>query len=417
MAETKPKTAVATKPADTQETSSHISVHPLYSPSDLEGWNYDSEVGYPGQFPYTRGVQATMYRGRLWTMRQYAGMGDADESNRRYKYLLSQGTTGLSVAFDLADPDRPGFRQRAGHRRSRQGRRGHRFHRRHDAAVRRHQHGKGLHVDDHQRFGRDPAGAVHRDRAAHRPRRAQAVGDNPERCAEGIHRPRHLHLSAGAGDAHHHRHFFLCQRARAGVEHHLHLRLSHARGRLDCGAGSGLHAGQRHDLRAGRDRRRTRCGQVRAAAFVLLQRAQQFSGRSSEVSRGPAHVGAHHARSFRRQECQIADAALPHSDGRLNPDRAAAGEQHRPHRAAGHGGGAGRNAVAAYQFVRRSAGVADRAVGAHRAAHAADHRLRIGCGPDHRSAGRLVLHGVADQPDREPTRSPIWKRSMPWAAC
>jgi methylmalonyl-CoA mutase N-terminal domain/subunit len=58
-------------------------------------------VGYPGQFPYTRGVQTTMYRGRLWTMRQYAGMGDADESNRRYKYLLSQGTTGLSVAFDL----------------------------------------------------------------------------------------------------------------------------------------------------------------------------------------------------------------------------------------------------------------------------------------------------------------------------
>jgi methylmalonyl-CoA mutase, N-terminal domain len=101
MAETKSKTAVATKSADTQETSSHISVHPLYSPSDLEGWDYDSEVGYPGQFPYTRGVQATMYRGRLWTMRQYAGMGDADESNRRYKYLLSQGTTGLSVAFDL----------------------------------------------------------------------------------------------------------------------------------------------------------------------------------------------------------------------------------------------------------------------------------------------------------------------------
>ena len=63
--------------------------------------DYDHEVGYPGQFPYTRGVQATMYRGRLWTMRQYAGMGDAEESNRRYKYLLSQGTTGLSVAFDL----------------------------------------------------------------------------------------------------------------------------------------------------------------------------------------------------------------------------------------------------------------------------------------------------------------------------
>src|SRR5205823_1940372 len=57
--------------------------------------------GYPGEFPFTRGVQASMYRGRLWTMRQYAGMGDADESNRRYRYLMAHGTTGLSVAFDL----------------------------------------------------------------------------------------------------------------------------------------------------------------------------------------------------------------------------------------------------------------------------------------------------------------------------
>ena len=99
MADT--KSAVLNKPAASQETSSHIPVHPLYTPVDLENSDYDRDVGYPGQFPYTRGVQATMYRGRLWTMRQYAGMGDAEESNRRYKYLLSNGTTGLSVAFDL----------------------------------------------------------------------------------------------------------------------------------------------------------------------------------------------------------------------------------------------------------------------------------------------------------------------------
>src|SRR5271167_2191660 len=101
MAETKQKGGIATNLADEQETSSHISVHPLYSPADLDGWDYDRDLNYPGQFPFTRGVQATMYRGRLWTMRQYAGMGDAEESNHRYKYLLSQGTTGLSVAFDL----------------------------------------------------------------------------------------------------------------------------------------------------------------------------------------------------------------------------------------------------------------------------------------------------------------------------
>jgi methylmalonyl-CoA mutase N-terminal domain/subunit len=83
------------------ETSSRIAVRPLYTADDLAAWEYDRDVGYPGQFPYTRGVQATMYRGRLWTMRQYAGMGDAEESNKRYKYLLANGTTGLSVAFDL----------------------------------------------------------------------------------------------------------------------------------------------------------------------------------------------------------------------------------------------------------------------------------------------------------------------------
>ena len=83
------------------ETSSHIEVKPLYTAADLKGSDYESEVGYPGEYPFTRGVQATMYRGRLWTMRQYAGMGDAEESNKRYKYLLANGTTGLSVAFDL----------------------------------------------------------------------------------------------------------------------------------------------------------------------------------------------------------------------------------------------------------------------------------------------------------------------------
>jgi methylmalonyl-CoA mutase, N-terminal domain len=95
------KTTPPAKISDTQKTSSDIEVQPLYTPSDLDSFNYEQALGYPGQFPFTRGVQASMYRGRLWTMRQYAGMGDSEESNRRYKYLLSNGTTGLSVAFDL----------------------------------------------------------------------------------------------------------------------------------------------------------------------------------------------------------------------------------------------------------------------------------------------------------------------------
>ena len=76
---------------------------PVYTAADLEAIGFDPErdLGYPGEFPFTRGIQPTMYRGRLWTMRQYAGMGDAEESNRRYKFLIANGTAGLSVAFDL----------------------------------------------------------------------------------------------------------------------------------------------------------------------------------------------------------------------------------------------------------------------------------------------------------------------------
>ena len=70
-------------------------------PGDLSGWDPEEALGYPGEFPFTRGIQPTMYRGRLWTMRQYAGFGSAAESNARYRYLLAQGVSGLSVAFDL----------------------------------------------------------------------------------------------------------------------------------------------------------------------------------------------------------------------------------------------------------------------------------------------------------------------------
>src|SRR3954470_2497717 len=76
-------------------------VRHFFDPSDLEGWNPAEELGFPATSPFPRGIQPTMYRGRLWTMRQYAGFGSAAESNRRYRYLLAQGVSGLSVAFDL----------------------------------------------------------------------------------------------------------------------------------------------------------------------------------------------------------------------------------------------------------------------------------------------------------------------------
>src|SRR5260370_32858363 len=82
-------------------TTSGIEIRRLYDPADVAELDYLNDLGYPGEYPFTRGVQPTMYRGRLWTMRQYAGFGTAEESNRRHRYLLEQGQTGLSVAFDL----------------------------------------------------------------------------------------------------------------------------------------------------------------------------------------------------------------------------------------------------------------------------------------------------------------------------
>src|SRR5678815_2490219 len=81
-------------------TSSDIEIKPVFAPGDAQT-NYEEDLGTPGAYPFTRGVYESMYRGRLWTMRQYAGYATAEESNRRYRYLLDHGTTGLSVAFDL----------------------------------------------------------------------------------------------------------------------------------------------------------------------------------------------------------------------------------------------------------------------------------------------------------------------------
>ncbi len=88
-------------------TTSDIDIEPIYGPEDLQDSSETDDIGYPAQYPYTRGVQPTMYRGRLWTMRQYSGFASAEETNTRYRYLLDQGQTGLSMAFDL--PTQTGY--------------------------------------------------------------------------------------------------------------------------------------------------------------------------------------------------------------------------------------------------------------------------------------------------------------------
>ena len=101
MSDTKTKSATPAERKERFTTLSGLPVDRLYTEENLANWDPESALGYPGEFPFTRGIYPTMYRGRLWTMRQYAGFGSAVESNQRYRYLLSKGQVGLSVAFDL----------------------------------------------------------------------------------------------------------------------------------------------------------------------------------------------------------------------------------------------------------------------------------------------------------------------------
>ncbi|MCK4786462.1 MAG: hypothetical protein KAV87_22075, partial [Desulfobacteraceae bacterium] len=82
-------------------TVSGKEIGPLYTPVDIKDFDYTDKLGFPGQYPFTRGVQTSMYRGRPWTMRMFAGLGSAEETNERFHYLVSQGQTGLSTAFDM----------------------------------------------------------------------------------------------------------------------------------------------------------------------------------------------------------------------------------------------------------------------------------------------------------------------------
>ena len=89
------------------ESDSGLDIDTIYGPVGKNQENFQEKIGYPGEYPFTRGVQPNMYRGRVWTMRQYAGLTSPEESNRRYRYLLEQGQTGLSIAFDL--PSQRGY--------------------------------------------------------------------------------------------------------------------------------------------------------------------------------------------------------------------------------------------------------------------------------------------------------------------
>ena len=231
------------------ETSSGIEIRDLYTPADLAGLDEDRDLGRPGEYPFTRGVQPTMYRSRLWTMRQYAGFATAEETNRRFRYLLEQGQTGLSVAFDLPtqmgyDSDAPEAEGEVG-----PGGRPDREPRRHGGPVRRDPARRGLDVHDDQRHGGNARRPLRRGGRTPGRGPRPAVGHGPERHPQGVHRARDVDLPAATVDAAGDRHLRVRRPRAAALEHDLDQRLPHARGGRIGRPGARVHACRRDRLR------------------------------------------------------------------------------------------------------------------------------------------------------------------------
>ena len=222
-------------PADLAwRTPEGIDVKPLYTAEDLEGLDHLDSL--PGFAPFVRGPRASMYAGRPWTLRQYAGYSTAEESNAFYRRNLEAGQTGLSIAFDLAthrgyDSDHPRVTGDVG-------KAGVAIDSVEDMKilVRRDPARPDVGVDDHERRGAAGDGDVHRGGRGAGGGAGRARRHRPERHPQGVHGPQHLHLPPRAVDAHRRRHHRVHLARDAALQPDLDLRLSHAggRGRRRC---------------------------------------------------------------------------------------------------------------------------------------------------------------------------------------
>ena len=240
-----------------------------------------------------------MYRSRLWTMRQFAGFGTAEETNERFRYLLEHGQTGLSTAFDM--PSLMGHDSDSPRSLGEVGREGVAVDTLDDmetlfAGI---DLGEVTRVDDDQRAGGDHARLLRGGgRAAGGPGRA-AGRDDPGRHPQGVHRPEGVVLPGRPGDAPDGRHDRVVLGAHAALAPGVDLGLPHPRGGLDRRAGAGLHAEGRAHLRRAGGGARARRGRLRAAAVVLLQRPDRLLRGDRQVPGGAPDLGARAARHVR----------------------------------------------------------------------------------------------------------------------
>src|SRR6266581_3466129 len=303
-----------------------IQKKPLYTSADLNGFDADGQLGRPGEYPFTRGIHPTMYRGKLWTMRQFAGFGSAADTNRRYKFLLEHGQTGLSVAFDF--PTLMGY------------------------------------DSDHPRA----EGEVGKCGVA-----ISSLADM-EDLFRGIPLDRVSTSMTINGPAAILFCFYVAAAERQGVASHK------LRGTIQ------------NDILKEYMAQHAWIYPVEPALKIIVDVFEW---------------AAAHAGPLRGQDPPVVDDAVPLPDGGRDADRTAAAQQRGAGRLSGACRGAGRNAVAAHQLARRDARPADRRGGPAGAPDPADHRPRDRRAGGHRSAGRLLLRGVAHGPARARSRSAV----------
>ena len=345
-----------------------------------------------GQYPFTRGLHPGGYRGKLWTMRQYAGFGTAAESNRRYRYLLERGTTGLSVAFDL--PTQIGYDSDDPQAMGEVGRVGVAIDSLEDMEVLL----DGIpleRVSTSMTINATAAillalyVAVARRRGLAEDALSGTLQNDilKEYVARGtyIYPPGpSLRLVTDV--------IAYCARARAALEPDLDLGLPHPRGGSDGGPGDRLHPRARPRIRARRPRGRPRSRAVRRAALVLLRLPLRFPGGGGEVPGRPPPLGPPHEGDARRRQPEGPAPALPRPDGRRHPHRPAARQQRRARRPAGAGRRPRRLPEPPHQRQGRGARAPDRRRGPAGPAHPAGDRVRVG-GREHRRSLRRVLRG------------------------
>jgi methylmalonyl-CoA mutase, N-terminal domain len=231
--------------ADEFITTSSEPINRLYTPLDIADLDYTADLGLPGEYPYTRGVHPTLHRSKLWTMRMFAGFGTAEETNARFKYLLEQGQTGLSIAFDLAtlmgyDTDQPEALGEFG-------KCGVAISSLKDMEILL----DGIPLDkvSSSMTINSPAAiiwAMYLAAAEKTGRATRSIArHHAERHPQGIHRAEGIYLPARTFDAACRRYDGVRRAESSAVEYDFHFGLSHPRGRLHCCAGTGVHVGRR----------------------------------------------------------------------------------------------------------------------------------------------------------------------------